>query len=83
MIVHRSPLPDIDIPEIPITDYVLKEAARVPDRPALIDGPTGRTYTYGQLSGAIRAFAGGLRARGLGLGDTIALMSPNIPEFAM
>jgi 4-coumarate--CoA ligase len=45
MIVHRSPLPDIDIPEIPITDYVLKEAARVPDRPALIDGPTGRTYT--------------------------------------
>jgi hypothetical protein len=43
MIVHRSPLPDLDIPEIPITDYVLKEAARVPDRPALIDGPTGRT----------------------------------------
>jgi acyl-CoA synthetase (AMP-forming)/AMP-acid ligase II len=83
MIIHRSPLPDVAIPEIAITDFVMKEAARIPDRAALIDGPTGRTYTYGQLSGAIRAFAGGLRARGLGLGDTIALMSPNIPEFAI
>lgn len=83
MIVHRSPLPDVVIPDVPITDFVLKEAARVPDRPAIIDGPTGRTYTYGQLSGAIRALAGGLQARGLGPGDTIALMSPNIPEFAI
>ncbi len=83
MIIHRSPLPDVDIPDVTITDYVLREAARVPDRPALIDGPTGRSYTYAQLSGAIAAFAGGLKARGLGPGSTIALMSPNIPEFAI
>jgi len=83
MIIHRSPLPDVDIPDVPVTEYVLKEAARVPDRPAIIDGPTGRSYTYAQLSGAIHAFAGGLQARGLGPGDTIALMSPNIPEFAI
>lgn len=83
MIIHSSPLPDVDIPETAITGYVLREAARVPDRPALIDGPTGRTYTYAQLSGMIHSFAGGLQARGLGQGDTIALMSPNIPEFAI
>lgn len=83
MIIHRSPLPDVAIPDVTITDYVLREAARVPDRPALIDGPSGRTYTYAQLSGAIAAFAGGLQARGLGPGSTIALMSPNIPEFAI
>lgn len=83
MIIHRSPLPEVEIPDVTITEYVLREATRVPDRPALIDGPSGRTYTYGQLSGAIYAFAGGLQARGLGPGSTIALMSPNIPEFAI
>jgi 4-coumarate--CoA ligase len=83
VIIHRSPVPDVEIPAIPLTQYVLQEADRVPDRPALIDGPTGRTYTYGQLKGMIHAFAGGLAARGLGPGDTIALMAPNIPEYAI
>ncbi len=83
MIIHSSPLPDVDIPNVAITEYVLRESSRVPDRPALIDGPTGRTYTYGQLNGMIHAFAGGLQAKGFVPGDTIALMSPNIPEFAI
>jgi acyl-CoA synthetase (AMP-forming)/AMP-acid ligase II len=83
MIIHASPLTDVDIPNIPVTEFILREAQRVPDRPALVDGPSGRTYTYGQLNQMIHAFAGGLQARGLGPGDTIALMSPNIPEFAI
>ncbi len=83
MTIHSSPLPDVDIPRVPITEHVLQQAERVPDRPALIDGPTGRTYTYAQFAGAVRAFAGGLQQRGLGPGSTIALMSPNIPEFAI
>lgn len=83
MIIHRSPLPDVEIPDVTITEFVLREARTVPDRPALIDGPSGRTYTYSQLSAAIHAFAGGLHARGLGPGSTIAVMSPNIPEFAI
>lgn len=83
MIVHTSPLPPVDIPNVPVTAFVLQEAERVPDRPALVDGPTGRTYTYGQLSAMIHSFAGGLAARGLGRGDTIALMAPNIPEYAV
>ena len=83
MIIHKSPLPQVDIPNISITEFILREADRVPDREALVDGPTGRSYTYGQLKGMIHAFAGGLTARGLTKGDTIALMAPNIPEFAI
>ena len=83
MTIHHSPLPDVVIPDVTITDHVLREAGRVSDRPALIDGPSGRTYTYAQFAGAVKAFAGGLQAKGLGPGDTIALMSPNIPEFAI
>ena len=83
MIVFRSPMPDVEIPDVPVTEFVMRWADRVPDRPALVDGPTGRAYTYGQLAGMIRSFAGGLQARGLGPGDTIAIMAPNIPEYAV
>lgn len=82
-IVHTSPLPDVDIPDVTVTEYVLRHAQSAPDRVALMDGPSGRSYTYGQLAGMIASFAGGLAARGLGPGDTIALMAPNIPEYAV
>lgn len=39
MIIHRSPFPDVEIPDIPVTEHVLRWADRVPDRPALVDGP--------------------------------------------
>ena len=32
---------------------------------------------------ALLRFAGGLQARGFGVGDTLALMAPNIPEYAV
>jgi 4-coumarate--CoA ligase len=81
--VFASPLPEIEIPDVPLTDYVLAHAARLGDKPALIDGPTGRTLTYAGLAGAVRSLAGGLVARGFAKGETLALMSPNIPEYAV
>ena len=83
MIIHRSPSPDVEIPAVSVTDYVLRRAAEIPDRVALLDGPTGRAYTYAQLAHLIGAFAGGLTARGFAPGSTIALMAPNIPEYAI
>ena len=53
-----SNLPDIDIPEIPLPEYLLQTAKDRLDKPALIDGPSGRTITYGQLAGAT---AGGIQ----------------------
>jgi 4-coumarate--CoA ligase len=78
-----SPLPDVEIPEVPLTEYVLAKAAELGDKPALIDGPSGRTITYAGLAAAVRSFAGGLQAQGFGKGDVLALMSPNIPEYAV
>ena len=83
MIIHRSPLPDVEIPEVPITEFALRPARTHPDRAALIDGPSGRTYTYAQLHDLIHRFAGGLAARGFGKGDTLWLMAPNVPEYAI
>jgi acyl-CoA synthetase (AMP-forming)/AMP-acid ligase II len=81
--IHRSPLSDVEIPDLHLADYILADADALGDKPALIDGPTGRTITYSGLKQAVRALAGGLAARGFGPGDTLAILSPNIPEYAV
>ena len=81
--IFASPLPDVEIPDVPLTDYVLARAAEVGNKPALIDGPTGRTLTYAQLAGAVRSLAGGLVEHGFAKGDVLALMAPNLPEYAV
>ena len=81
--IYTSPLPDVEIPTSTITDYILRRCDEFPDREALVDGSSGRSLTYGELRDAIRRFAGGLQARGFGVGDTLAIMAPNIPEYAV
>ena len=53
------------------------------DKPALIDGPTGRTVTYAELDQATRALAAGLAARGFEPGDALCVYMPNLPEYAI
>ncbi len=81
--IFTSPLPAVDLPEIAITPFVLRHVATEPDRTALIDGPTGRSYNYGQLAEAIARTAGGLAERGFERGDVFAIMAPNLPEYAI
>ena len=77
----RSLYPDVVIPEIPLSEFVLAGAATLGDKPALIDGPSGRTITYAQLPALVRRVAAGLAARGLKKGDRFAILSPNLPEY--
>src|SRR3954452_21820026 len=81
--IHRSPLPDVEIPDQALPTYVLYRARELGDKPALIDGPTGRVLTYAALDQAVRSLAGGLVARGFAKGDVLALMAPNLPEYAV
>ncbi|HEY3080363.1 MAG TPA: 4-coumarate--CoA ligase family protein [Chloroflexota bacterium] len=81
--LFRSPYPDVAVPDVALTPFVLGLSGKLADKPALIDGPTGRTLTYGQLAGAIRAAASGLAGRGFKKGDVMALYSPNLPEYAV
>ena len=81
--IHRSPLPDVEIPDLPLTSYVLAGATDQPDKPALIDGGSGQALTYAGLDSAVRSLAGGLVASGFGKGDVLALMAPNVPEYAV
>lgn len=81
--IFRSPYPDIRIPEVPLSSFVLQHASRLSDKPALIDGSTGRAITYAQLAHAVRLVASGLARRGLTKGEVFAVFSPNTPEYAV
>ncbi|HSJ45982.1 MAG TPA: AMP-binding protein [Euzebyales bacterium] len=81
--IHRSPFPDVEVPDVSLPAYVLRDVEAHADKVALIDGPSGRTLRYGQLGGAVARVASGLAARGLGKGDVLAIVSPNLPEYAV
>jgi acyl-CoA synthetase (AMP-forming)/AMP-acid ligase II len=81
--VFRSPHPDVEIPDTPLPDFVLARARELGDQPAVIDAPSGRTITYGQLADSVRAVAAGLGERGFAKGDILAHYAPNLPEYAV
>ena len=81
--IVKSSSPDVTIPDVSITDFVLRHAVRLGDKPALIDGPSGRTLTYHQLADSVKEAAAGLAKRGFKRGDVLAIYSPNVPEYAV
>ena len=81
--MHTSPFPAVEIPTEPVTPFVLTRADTLGDHPAIIDGPTGRSYTYSQLADATQRVAGWLHARGFGPGDVLGILLPNLPEYFM
>ncbi len=81
--VFTSPLADVEIPDVALTEYVFGPSDAWPDRVAMIDGSDGREFTFAELRDRTARLAGGLAARGFGPGSTLALMAPNMPEYAM
>src|SRR3970040_1806058 len=81
--IFRAPFPDAEIPEVPLTSFVLRRAARLGDKAALIDAATGRTITYQQLVESIDRVASSLSQRGFRKGDVLGILSPNVPEYAI
>ena len=80
-IVHASLLPDEPLSSQPVTGFVLQRARELADKDAVIDGPGEWSLTFGQLSEAVYALAGGLVARGFQRGDVAALIAPNSPWY--
>ena len=58
----------------------LRRAAEIyPEKVAVIHGPT--RYTYAEFYARCRRLADALRRRGVGLGDTVAVLAPNVPAL--
>ena len=81
--IFTSPHPSITIPNVSLTDFVFQHAEQFGDKLAIIEGQTGRSYTYKQLVTSIRRLAAGFAGLGLKKGEVLAIYSPNLPEYAI
>ncbi len=81
--IFRGPFPTVAIPEISVTSFVLQNAADRGNKPALIDGPTGRVLTYSGLVESISKVASSLAERGFKKGEVFGIASSNLPEYAI
>src|SRR5262245_7785185 len=81
--ILTSPDPDVPVPELDVSSFVLEHASERGQKPALIEGPSGRVLTYAELETSVRRVAAGLSARGFGKGDVLGIFMPNLPEYAV
>lgn len=51
------------------------------DKPALIVAETGETWSYAELDRRSNRVAQLFRARGLAIGDTVAILMDNVPDY--
>ncbi len=65
----------------PAGEHLSAHAAAAPDRPAVVMNTSGVVRTYGDIEAASARLARVLRERGLGVGDHIAVLMDNQPEF--
>jgi acyl-CoA synthetase (AMP-forming)/AMP-acid ligase II len=80
MAEHRSPLPDVPLRDISITERVFEGLTLGADRVLMTDGPSGDSLTGAQLMDRIRRLAGGLQAEGVGPGSVIAILARRSPR---
>jgi acyl-CoA synthetase (AMP-forming)/AMP-acid ligase II len=81
--IFRSLYPHVQIPNVPLTPFVLRHASRLADKVAIVDGLTGHGFTYGELTAAVAAVASALAERGFRKGDVFAIYAANSPEYAI
>jgi acyl-CoA synthetase (AMP-forming)/AMP-acid ligase II len=81
--IIKGPYPDVSIPNTALTPFVLHGVKELGDKPALIEGPTGRIVSYTQLADSISIAAYNLSQRGFKKGEVFGILSPNCPEYAI
>ena len=80
--IFENSIPEATVPNKDLTSVVLARVDEFADKPALIDGLSGRTLTFAELRTQINHFAAGLHQRGFKKGDVCAVFCPNCPEYA-
>ncbi|XP_073946392.1 uncharacterized protein [Choristoneura fumiferana] len=80
--VVRSPCKDIVVPDTTANEYIWRNLDKWATKTATICAVTNRRYTYGQLYQYTQILGASLRKKfNINDGDTVGLMSPNLPEY--
>ncbi len=84
--VSKETIYDRDLPRRPANytpltpvDFLARSASVYPDKVAVIHGDW--RITYRELAERSRRLAAALAARGVGRGDTVSIMAPNVPAM--
>ncbi|HCC38434.1 MAG TPA: long-chain fatty acid--CoA ligase, partial [Arthrobacter bacterium] len=78
--MDTSPTAEEGFGTISVAAILAESAARFPDSAALVVGE--ERVTYSELWEQTRAYAGALRDRGVGHASRVALLMPNVADFA-
>jgi long-subunit acyl-CoA synthetase (AMP-forming) len=76
--VFKSSMPDTNIIIKGVYQSLVNDTNGISDnKQVFIDGPTGRTLTYGKFRSSTKRFAAGLIDIGFKRGDVLAIFSTN------
>ena len=73
--------PGVDYETITLPDVLKRTAKRFPDTVALI--MMGKRITYRELDDLVNRFAGALQDLGIGKGDKVSILLPNMPQVVI
>eukprot|EP01096_Ripella_sp_DP13-Kostka_P002438 TRINITY_DN13263_c0_g1_i1.p1 TRINITY_DN13263_c0_g1~~TRINITY_DN13263_c0_g1_i1.p1 ORF type:complete len:567 (+),score=306.38 TRINITY_DN13263_c0_g1_i1:157-1857(+) len=81
--VINSPFPDVDIPVVPLTDYLFDLSSKFnPDKQLLIDAETGFSLTLRETKDHINALAWVLQKKfGVKKGDMVGICTVNLISY--
>ncbi|KAK5643656.1 hypothetical protein RI129_007501 [Pyrocoelia pectoralis] len=80
----RCHLPDFDVPNVTIPEFIFKDFSKYPNKTALECAETGRKYTYEEVRRKSINLNKGIRKKfKLQPNDIVALILPNVPEYAI
>ena len=81
--IFQSPWPPLDLPACSICDAVLGGAGQLGEKPAVIEGDTGRILSYRQLAEGADRVAASLARAGVRPREPIAVTLPNSIDFVL
>ena len=68
-------------PELNLYSHVFRDFSKYGPRVAIVDGVTGREYTFNEVDENTSKFSSALNRMGFSRGSVLSLCSPNVPEY--
>ncbi len=81
----KSPFPDIPAlqQEDDIYHMITRNFSKFGSKVGLIEGLSGREYSYNEIEESSSKFSSGLQRLGFTKGDVLGIVAPNCPEYAI
>ena len=79
--IVKSPFPDVQIPNVNVYSHIYQDFAKFGKRTAIIDGVTGREYSFNEIGEATVNLSSAFNRMGLQKNDVVAICAPNCPEY--